>query len=124
MFKKVTDMYFMLYVVQNKYISDLLFKKKGLIKLNKDKKFKVGTLISQGLVAGLMLVGLGIQHKEIEDLRDENFAVHKILNNDLEEVVKAQDENNQSLKDDKDVDNSLQKTFEKADPGGGDNASD
>ncbi|MFM2577047.1 hypothetical protein [Staphylococcus warneri] len=92
--------------------------------MNKDKKFKVGTLISQGLVAGLMLVGLGIQHKEIEDLRDENFAVHKILNNDLEEVVKAQDENNQSLKDDKDVDNSLQKTFEKADPGGGDNAYD
>ncbi|WP_049416970.1 hypothetical protein [Staphylococcus warneri] len=92
--------------------------------MNKDKKFKVGTLISQGLVAGLMLVGLSIQHKEIEDLRDENFAVHKILNNDLEEVVKAQDENNQSLKDDKDVDNSLQKTFEKADPGGGDNASD
>lgn len=92
--------------------------------MNKDKKFKVGTIISQGLVAGLMLVGLGIQHQEIEDLRDENFAVHKILNNDLEEVVKAQDKNNQSLKDDKDVDNSLEKTFEKADPGGGDNASD
>jgi len=71
-----------------------------------------------------MLVGLSIQHQEIEDLRDENFAVHKILNNDLEEVVKAQDKNNQSLKDDKDVDNSLQKTFEEADPGGGDNASD
>lgn len=93
--------------------------------MNKDKKFKVGTLISQGLVAGLMLVGLGIQHQEIEYLRDENFAVHKILNNDLEEVVKAQDENNQSLKDNKNVDNSLQKTFETADPGGGgDNASD
>ena len=92
--------------------------------MNKDKKFKVGSIISQGLVTGLMLVGLGIQHKEIEDLRDENFAVHKILNNDLEEVVKAQDKNNQSLKDDKDVDNSLQKTFETADPGGGDNASD
>lgn len=92
--------------------------------MKKDKKFKVGTLISQGLVAGLMLVGLGIQHKEIEDLRDENFAVHKILNNDLEKVVKAQDENNQSLKDNKNVDNSLQKTFETADPGGGDNASD
>ena len=92
--------------------------------MSKDKKFKVGTVISQGLVAGLMLVGLGIQHKEIEDLRDENFAVHKILNNDLEEVVKAQDKNNQSLKYNKNVDNSLQKTFEPADPGGGDNASD
>ncbi|MDU2401487.1 MAG: hypothetical protein E7J02_11935 [Staphylococcus warneri] len=92
--------------------------------MSKDKKFKVGTVISQGLVAGLMLVGLGIQHKEIEDLRDENFAVHKILNNDLEEVVKAQDKNNQSLKYNKNVDNSLQKTFETADPGGGDNASD
>ena len=57
-------------------------------------------------------------------MRDENFAVHKILNNDLEEVVKAQDKNNQSLKYNKNVDNSLQKTFETADPGGGDNASD
>ncbi|MGC9678424.1 hypothetical protein ACOP1M_12540 [Staphylococcus warneri] len=92
--------------------------------MNKDKKFKVGTIISHGLVAGLMLVGLSIQHQEIEDLRDENFAVHKILNNDLEAVVKAQDKNNQSLKDNKDVDNNLQKTFETADPGGGDNASD
>lgn len=50
--------------------------------------------------------------------------MHKILNNDLEEVVKAQDKNNQSLKYNKNVDNSLQKTFETADPGGGDNASD
>ncbi len=59
-----------------------------------------------------------MQQNEIEDLKDENFAVHKILNHDLEEVTKAQDENNEALEKSKPVEHDLQDTFKEADPGG------
>lgn len=91
-------------------------------KKGEKRLYNIGTLVMPVFIGLLFIFTTAIQQNEIEDLKDENFAVHKILNHDLEEVTKAQDENNKALEQSKPVENGLQDTFEKADPGGEFNA--
>lgn len=87
-------------------------------KKREKRLYNIGTLIIPIFIGLLFIFTTAMQQNEIEDLKDENFAVHKILNHDLEEVTKAQDENNEALEKSKTVENDLQDTFEKVDPGG------
>lgn len=87
-------------------------------KKGEKRLYNIGTLIIPIFIGLLFIFTTAMQQNEIEDLKDENFAVHKILNHDLEEVTKAQDENNEALEKSKPVEHDLQDTFQKADPGG------
>lgn len=91
-----------------------------------NKKWSIKQIVRNVLVSFLVIsiivltIGFDIQHKQIEDLKTELYeqdsATHQIVSKNIEEVTKAQQENNEQLEKNKPVKNDLEEVLNNTDP--------
>lgn len=91
-----------------------------------NEKWSIKQIVRNVLVPFLVIsiivlaIGFDIQHKQIEDLKTELYeqdsATHQIVSKNIEEVTKAQQENNERLEKNKPVKNDLEEVLNNTDP--------